>query len=246
MKSLNKNFFDAGKDYRDFRPILPPGIAVELSQLAPANNRCLDCGTGNGQFAVQLAAHFNHVDAIDVSLSQLEAAVKNDKIHYLGSRAEETPFEADVFDLVTAVQAFHWFDSERFFKEVKRILKPDGILFLGGYSLIKGSDKFNSLLQDLYTNTLGPFWDPERKIIEAEYQNTSFPFEVLHLNTSYTIQALWSPDELQGYLQSWSSVRKYINEKGEDPIVPFMKALKDTDPQTYSFSVFYKVGRLKK
>ena len=41
----------------------------------------------------------------------------------------------DTVDLVTVAQALHWYDMDRFNKEVKRVLKPGGVLAAYGYAV---------------------------------------------------------------------------------------------------------------
>lgn len=38
-------------------------------------------------------------------------------------------------DLLTTAQAAHWFDLEKFYVELKRILRPGGVVAIWGYGL---------------------------------------------------------------------------------------------------------------
>ena len=49
--------------------------------------------------------------------------------------SEILEFESESVDLVTTCQAIHWFDIPRFYKEVDRILRPQGVLAIYGYHL---------------------------------------------------------------------------------------------------------------
>ena len=52
------------------------------------------------------------------------------------SAAEEMPFlSSNSVDLVTCAQAIHWFDREKFYTEVKRVLNKNGVLAVIGYGL---------------------------------------------------------------------------------------------------------------
>ena len=44
--------------------------------------------------------------------------------------AEATSLPEHAFHLITAAQAFHWFDPERFNNEAERLLKPSGEVVL--------------------------------------------------------------------------------------------------------------------
>ncbi len=47
---------------------------------------------------------------------------------YEAGRAEELPFRAGSFDLLTVSLTFHWLDRERFLSEALRVLNPCGLV----------------------------------------------------------------------------------------------------------------------
>lgn len=49
--------------------------------------------------------------------------------------AEEMPLEAESVDLVTTGQSIHWYNTTKFYEEVNRILKKNGVLAVYGYNL---------------------------------------------------------------------------------------------------------------
>ena len=64
----------------------------------------------------------------------MNVSTKNNDIKFCVSKAEEMAFlEPQSVDLITCFQAIHWFDRERFYKEVDRILRPEGVLAVVGY-----------------------------------------------------------------------------------------------------------------
>ena len=100
-------------DYAKFRPTYPPELFSFLNTIVKEKNYVWDCGTGNGQAAIELAKSFEHVVATDPSEKQILAAVKHPRIVYEVSSAEN--FESkNSFDLITVAQAFHWFNHARF------------------------------------------------------------------------------------------------------------------------------------
>ena len=54
-------------DYARFRPTYPPVLFAWLAAQAPARRLAVDVGTGNGQAAVALAAHFERVIGVEPS-----------------------------------------------------------------------------------------------------------------------------------------------------------------------------------
>jgi ubiquinone/menaquinone biosynthesis C-methylase UbiE len=95
---------------------------------APARRLAVDCATGSGQAAVALAEHFAAVLAVDASSSQLTRAQPHPRVYYAASLAERLPAPDGSADLVTAAQAAHWFDFERFHAECRRVLAPGGVV----------------------------------------------------------------------------------------------------------------------
>ena len=69
-KSFADHFSVTAADYARFRPIYPPELYAWLAAQAPARDLAVDVGTGNGQAAVALAAHFQRVIGVEPSDGQ--------------------------------------------------------------------------------------------------------------------------------------------------------------------------------
>ncbi len=93
----------------------------------------LDIGTGTGVLPLNMFSYGADIKAIDISESQITAAkilAKEkgaDNIEFYVLPAEETPFEDNSFDCITAAQCFWYFDRKKIIKEIKRLLKPNGV-----------------------------------------------------------------------------------------------------------------------
>jgi len=118
MKEILDKFSKQAKTYQKYRPRYPQVLYDELLSLTSKRQSCWDCGTGNGQVAIELAKYFEQVYATDISQQQLNQATSIPNITYKVERAESTSFPAQTFDLITVGQAMHWFDFEAFNKEV--------------------------------------------------------------------------------------------------------------------------------
>ena len=65
--------------------------------------------------------------------SSLRLASAHEQILYVVALADRTPLPDQSVDLVTVASAFHWLDFPRFFDEVRRVARPNGILAVWGY-----------------------------------------------------------------------------------------------------------------
>jgi SAM-dependent methyltransferase len=222
-----KDHFSAhAADYARYRPGYPPALFAWLADQAPARALALDCGTGNGQAALALAEHFARVTATDPSAEQIAAAIPHPRVGYRVAAAESPVCEPASVDLVTVAQALHWFDLERFYAECRRALKPGGVLAAWTYGLTRIAAPIDAAVERFYRDTVGPYWPPERRHIESGYATLPFPFEPLRA-PDFAMRADWSLDEFVGYLATWSAVRRYRRERGEDPTVALRAELSE-------------------
>ncbi|MBC3539264.1 class I SAM-dependent methyltransferase [Rufibacter sp. H-1] len=243
------NFSAQANLYKKFRPTYPEDLYQHLRSLVPHPELAWDCGTGNGQVAVELATFFTHVHATDISEKQLAQAPASDKITYHLLPAEQTSFPDDSFDLITVGQAVHWFDFAKFYQEVHRVAKPGAVLALWGYGLLSISEDVDTLIYHFYTEVVGPYWDFERRYIDESYATIPFPFQELPAFTG-AITATWTITDLEGYLNSWSSVQAYLRQTGENPVTGLMEKVKTVWPQNQQkevrFPIFSRIGRVEK
>lgn len=94
--------------------------------------KILDVGAGAGRLAVRLANLNAEVTALDISevmVDKLKA--KSYKLKAILGEAENLPFDDNSFDVVIATFLIvHLKDLEKFFDEVYRVLKPDGLFLV--------------------------------------------------------------------------------------------------------------------
>ncbi|HEV2480239.1 MAG TPA: class I SAM-dependent methyltransferase [Puia sp.] len=214
---MKDNFSILADQYAQFRPTYPAALFDHLFGLTPAKDAAWDCGTGNGQIAQRLASVFPNVQATDISRQQLDNAVTLPSIHYSLQPAEKTDFPDHCFDLITVAQAIHWFDFDAFYAEVNRTIRPGGILAVIGYHLPRFNAAVDAVIADFYRTIVGPYWDKERRYIDDNYTTIPFPYADLPA-PAFTIDVQWSFDHLIGYLETWSAVKHYQKEKGENPV----------------------------
>jgi SAM-dependent methyltransferase len=246
---MKDNFSTQANIYAQFRPTYPPELYDFVLGKVPQRHRAWDCATGNGQVATVLAGYFAEVVATDISQRQLDFAKQAPNLSYRVSSAEQTPFADNSFDLITVGQALHWFDFERFNQEVRRVSKPGGVIACWGYELLNISPELDALILDFYQNTVGSYWDPERKHIEEQYARIPFPFEQVAFGV-FPAEVYWQPDHLFGYLRTWSAVQRYIKTHQHDPVGDFAKQIAPHWPahevKVVTFPMFVQLGVVAK
>lgn len=214
---MKDNFSAQATKYAQYRPQYPQALIDYICTFVRTQGKALDLATGNGQVAQKLSTRFQSVYATDISEKQLQNAFKADNITYKLETAEQTSFDDNCFDLITVGQAVHWFDFSIFYKEVYRILKPEGVFAVLGYSLPLTNPRADAVIAHFYNDIIGSYWDSERKLIEENYQTIPFPFKEIE-TLPWQNEFEWNISQLLGYLESWSATQHYKKKTGINPV----------------------------
>jgi hypothetical protein len=150
--------------------------------------------------------------------------------------------------LITAAQAAHWFDLPAFYREVRRIGRPGAILALISYGVLKLEPSLDARFQKFYWDEIGPYWPPERKLVDTGYATIDFPFEEL-APPSLEIRLEWQLSEFLGYLTTWSAVRSAREAGKEALLMAFASDIREAwgDPNlrhAISWPINMRIGRL--
>ncbi|CAG8602035.1 17373_t:CDS:2 [Cetraspora pellucida] len=241
--------------YDAYRPTYSPHLyskvyayhALHSSSFSTA----LDIATGTGYIAKELSKTFQQVYATDISHNMLSSAFRSPKIQYSVSTAEDlSQFQDSTFDLVTVGQAAHWFNREKFFKEVWRVLKQSGTLAIWGYGyhVVDGYPAASKKMLEFGSKTMGDHWDQGRLVIENLYRDIVIPDDLFKniiwerhefdekegkmKNGESFVSQEWSVDRLKSYMKTWSAYKNYMskcqkeNQKIEDPIDKLFEEIK--------------------
>jgi ubiquinone/menaquinone biosynthesis C-methylase UbiE len=220
-----KDYFSAvATGYARFRPSYPSALFADLAAAAPTRALAWDCATGNGQAAVALAAHFTRVVATDASAEQLAQAAPHVRVSYRLARERDSGLVDGSVDLVTVAQALHWFDLDAFYAEVRRVLRPGGVLAVWCYDLARVDAAMDPILRRFTYELLAPYWAPERRHVIAGYRDLPFPFDERPF-PERVMQHELTLEELGGFLGTWSAVSRYRAERGEDPLPALLAEL---------------------
>lgn len=248
MSNFKDHFSSHAATYKLARPQYPEALFMALSEQTPGHSKAWDAGCGNGQASAALAAYFEQVYATDPSAAQITNCQPHPRIRYAVELAEQCSLADQSVDLVTVAQALHWFDLDRFHDEVRRVLKPDGLIAQWGYAECQATPEIDAVCAVLYRDVLGAYWPPERLHVEARYQTLAFPFQVIKLPVFDMVQ-YWSLPQYLAYLESWSALQRFRRERNSDPMVELMPnflaswgSLHQIRP--VHWSLFVRAGRL--
>lgn len=218
-----QDHFSAGAaQYARARPTYPAALFDRIAALAPGRGAAWDCGTGNGQAAIGLAALFERVVATDPSAAQMAEAVAHPRVTYRIGDESHSGLDAGSADLVTAAQAAHWFDLPAFYAEARRVLRPGGVVALWCYARCRVGPGIDESLNAFYHETVGPYWPPERRFTEDGYRSLPFPFPEISFPT-VAMELDWTLGEFAAYLQTWSAVTRFRAARGGDPVAGLVR-----------------------
>ena len=244
------HFSRRAAQYAEFRPHYPESLFSYLATLCSHHETALDCGTGNGQAAVELAQCFARVIATDPSAAQIEKATQRRNVEYRVARAEASGLPAQSVDLVTAAQALHWFDAAAFFAEATRVLKRDGAIAIWGYGdPVLDTTRLQEILHGFNRGKLEPYWSPERQVLLDGYSTIDFPFIELKA-PQFELRANWTLEQLLGYLRTWSSTVRYVEQHGVDPVEALEPTLAEewgdgAQTRAIRWPIYLRAGKLK-
>jgi len=245
---MKDNFSGQADKYAKYRPHYPQELFDFILRQVSQKENAWDCATGNGQTATVLANYFTKVFATDISQKQIDKAQQALNIDYSLQPAEQTQFADNSFDLITVSQALHWFAFDNFYKEVKRVARPGAIFASWSYSLLYISPEIDKLIRSFYTDIIGPYWDAERKYVDQEYATIPFPFTEITA-PPFTMQYKWTIEELEGYLNTWSALQKFMAVNKYNPVdevINKIRPLAGNEKLAILFPLHIRMGIIEK
>ncbi len=246
MTDTSELFSDKADLYAQSRPNYPDVLFAFIKSLTNTHNTAWDCATGNGQAAIGLAQIFDNVFATDISNVQISNHLDIENVTFSVSPAEHTEFADNMFDLVNVAQALHWFDFEKFWPEVRRVLKPGGAFITYGYDWFDGDPEINALIERKVKAVVAPYWAPQNQLLINGYRDVEFPFEYIDA-PKIKLTLDWNLAQMMNYLHTWSATRRCMNDIGsaffEDAQADIRKAWGDPlDVKTFTSSLVIIAG----
>jgi SAM-dependent methyltransferase len=136
MTEPTQRFTGRAEDYARYRPGYPPELLDLLRRECGLTERTVvaDVGSGTGILARLLLENMNQVITVEPNDEMRQAGERmlsrHARFESLAGTAEATTLPESSVDLITAGQAFHWFDPEAARAEFARVLKPGGNVVL--------------------------------------------------------------------------------------------------------------------
>lgn len=246
--SFKDHFSSLASDYARHRPRYPDALFAFLAEQTNNHSLAWDCATGNGQAATALAGHFTEVIATDASAEQIAEAEPHPKVVYRVSPAENSGLEPSSADICTVAQAIHWFDRERFYDEVRRVVRRGGLLAVWTYSQSVVTPEIDAAMREFYAQ-MRPYFPPERQWVDEEYATLPFPYEEISA-PDFFMEAAWNLADVLGYYRSWSGVKAFQKQHGISPIPQAEEALgtvwaNPEKPLTVRWKLHIRLGRVE-
>lgn len=251
MSSAVDHFSSTSREYSFSRPTYPDVLYRFLNDITPNKDMAWDCATGNGQAAIGLCKYFKNVIASDASKGQLEHRFNRNNIMYEMFPAEKADIQDNSVDLITVAQAAHWFDLDRFYKEVTRISKSNGVLAIWSYGMHKIDNDIDKISEKLNVggDILGRYWPRETDYVKEDYKTIPFPFIEIS-SPKFEMTVSWNLDDLVCYMQTWSAVKRFSTEKKFNPLNLIMEELErlwgERDKRKVAkWDINLRVGKIK-
>jgi SAM-dependent methyltransferase len=241
--SFTDLFSGHASHYAAARPTYPERVIDELASLAPGRAQALDVGTGNGQSALLLADRFDHVHATDASAAQIGEALPHERVHYAVEPAEQCSLADASCDLILAAQAAHWFDPDRFGAEVRRLLKPGGIVAAIGYGWWYVDPQVDAIFGERLLKPIEPCWLAGNWLLIDGYRDLRLPGQEVRL-TPAAIHLAWERRDVEAYVLSWSVVQKLGTEVTAEAFAALRAIWPDGQKRHVTMPIVSRVHRL--
>ncbi|KAI0831001.1 S-adenosyl-L-methionine-dependent methyltransferase [Hypoxylon sp. FL0890] len=210
MATFARPTFSA-KAYAAFRPAYPPSLfrtVLNYHQLPTPSGTLLDLGCGHGPIARYLRPHFKSVVAIDPSagmIAQAQQTTIDPNITFRQGSAEDLGFlSAASVDMAVAGQAAHWFDYNKVWPNLARVVRPGGTVAFWGYkdNVLLGAEQATEIMEHFIygfgevapgVKGMGPYWEQPGRSIVRDLLRSVRPPET-----------------------DWTDVKRLEHEPGED------------------------------
>ncbi|XP_060067356.1 putative methyltransferase DDB_G0268948 isoform X2 [Ylistrum balloti] len=217
--------------YAKYRPKYPDALYEVIGDFCKAPGAtgmdvAVDVGCGSGQGTFPLCEMFNNVIGVDVSQSQIAQAKRlqsldnkydTNRLDFRVGPAEDLSFQKDKsVDLVSVAAAIHWLDTDKFYKEVDRILKPGGSFIVYTYVLPKpDKEEARQMEAQFYKEHLSEYASSR---IFPNLEDYEIPFEDNHGIRTVPMNHTLAVHEYVGFITTLSVSQTYLQHNPSSAI----------------------------
>ena len=134
-----------------------------VRNILPSGERLLDVGCWTGDSTIWYGAFLKFKKVFGVEISEgaaQEAKKKGIKVSICDINTDNLPYPDNFFDCITFVAVIeHLIDPYHILSEIKRVLKPDGILIIGTANVVSLSNRIRILLGRRPRTSFDVGWD---------------------------------------------------------------------------------------
>ena len=208
MKDNTQRFSNRVENYVKYRPSYPTEIISFLQKEIgfKSDQIVADIGSGTGILSKIFLDNGNTVYAVEPNKPMRSKAEELLSYYSLfnsvNGTAEETTLKNESINLITAAQAFHWFDAGKTKAEFKRILVPNGYCCLVWNERLISS-AFEKAYEELLINYGTDYTNVNHKNID-EKKIAAFFEPLQFIQKTFTNKQVFNFDGLKGRLLSSS------------------------------------------
>lgn len=226
-QTADSHFEETGAAYAKYRPGYAEAIFDDLSREVPDHALAVDCGCGTGQITESLSPRFAKVYGVDVSKDQLAHAYSAPNIEYVNQGAENLSFlPEDSVDLITVGTAYHWFDSDKFWNEARRVLKPRGLIAVMQIQTPEVKEA-PGLFGVFLRKELEPYLPKVRSNNVKLSEQIPLGFERINLPNEYSNELRRRVADVVGWPKTTSAYKSYRERTGLDPSDRLLEQFKE-------------------
>lgn len=187
----------SGKAYAEMYRLMAASLSPDMD--------VLEVATGTGLIAVNIASHVRHVEATDFSPKMIEAAKKKKapgNVRFSVEDATGLSFSNNSFDAAIISNALHIMpEPVKVLAEIKRVLKPEGLLIAPTYShghLRESTWNLNAKVLKLIGFETYSKWTPDEyarfigrngfQVVKWQVLNAAFPLVYLEAHNTVKVQ----------------------------------------------------------
>jgi ubiquinone/menaquinone biosynthesis C-methylase UbiE len=241
-----KDHFSARAElYAKYRPHYPAELFEWIASLVSKHDVVWDCAAGSGQASAGLAEHFERVIATDASEKQIAMAEPHERIEFRVAKSDASGLPDQSVNMITVAQAIHWLEHDSFYREARRVMRPDAAIVIWGYGdPVIDDPALDRIVHDYNRGTIEKYWMPERDLILLGLRTIPFPFREIE-SPAFKMKHEWTLEQLAGYMRTWSATAKYAEAINGDPVATVeneLATLWGADTHTITWPIHIRAG----